>query len=140
MSAKLLKHRAEPNAVSVLKRIPGTALHEATVCKHSAMAGLLLSCEARSGRIAGAEHIACMGPGCNESLVFCPGTCADGGNPFQLNAEGVTPMDLAISTGQHNLVRLYESRALLRAEVEFKVRGGLLWASGCPVQPLVTDG
>lgn len=40
-----------------------------------------------------------------------------GAQPFQANSQGVTPMDLAISTGQCMLVRMFEVQALGRAEV-----------------------
>lgn len=69
--------------------------------------------------------LACDAQWAGEAHACCCAMCADGANPFQSNAEGVTPMDMAISTGQHHLVRLYESKALLRAEVEFKVRGSV---------------
>lgn len=47
-----------------------------------------------------------------------------GAEPFQANSQGTTAMDLAISIGQSNFVRLFESQALASSEVDFRAAQG----------------
>jgi hypothetical protein len=46
---------------------------------------------------------------------------ADGANPFISNMNNVTAMDLAVSSGQLEAIRSFESKAAFVIDVEYKV-------------------